>query len=272
MSIADKLTTISNNEQSVYNAGVRDGRKKPYIDSSKITDYSSFFANNKQMALINNIDTSNATNFAQMFYQNTQVVTAPVMDTSKGTSFTSMFTGASNLTSVPQLDVSNAANLTSLFNSCVKIQTLPVLDTSKCTVFEYFCYWANQLINISQLDTSNGTKFKYAFADCKRLVSLPTLDISKATDVSNMFFECFALKNITFSGEITLSISFSDSPLTVDSVKSIITALKDYSATTTKRTLTLKSTVKEAIIAEGETAPGDIAWIAYAQTKGWTVA
>lgn len=107
---------------------------------------------------------------------------------------------------------------------------------------------------------------------CRSIGTIPTLDISKATNVADMFAECYALKNITFEGEITLSISFADSPLTVDSVKSIITALNDYSGTSTTRTLTLKASSKEAIISEGETAPGGITWTAYAQTKGWTVA
>ena len=89
---------------------------------------------------------------------------------------------------------------------------------------------------------------------------LHTIEVlrSRETTVytSNAFERCQALKNITFEGVIGRNISFSSSPLSGESMKSVITHLKDYLGTTSEYTytVTFKTSAFEALEAEGATA------------------
>ena len=70
------------------------------------------------------------------------------------------------------------------------------------------------------------------------------------------------LANIIFEGTIAKDINFIDNPLTHDSLMSIINALKDFSGTTTTKTLSLHADAK-ARLSEAE--------IAIATQKGWSL-
>lgn len=93
------------------------------------------------------------------------------------------------------------------------------------------------------------------------------------TSYNTPFHNCTRLKNITFEGVIDRSLSFSDSPLTVESIKSIISCLKDYSGTTSEFTckVTFSSACKEALEAEGATSPNGNLWSEYVTDLGWTL-
>ena len=82
------------------------------------------------------------------------------------------------------------------------------------------------------------------------------------------FYKCNQLKNIKFEGVIGQTISFSSSPLTVESMKSIITHLKDYSGLTDDSGNSLEKaytlTLKSSCVTELETAEftdDDKAWL-----------
>jgi hypothetical protein len=77
------------------------------------------------------------------------------------------------------------------------------------------------------------------------------------------FSGCTALQNITFEGDIAQNMYFGDSPLTVDSMNNIISCLRDYTGTTTTKTLTL-GTTNLAKLSDSEKA--------IATQKGWTLA
>lgn len=71
-----------------------------------------------------------------------------------------------------------------------------------------------------------------------------------------------------------MSLSFSYSPLTVESMKSIITALKDYSGTTSEYTykITFSSACVTALEAEGATAEYNgeaCTWTDLIENKKW---
>ena len=162
------------------------------------------------------------------------------MNTSNGTNFNGMFSGCSNLTTIPQLNTSNGTEFGNVFNNCSNLTTIP------------------------QLDTSNGTGFINMFGSCSKLTTIPQLNVSKSTFFSNTFNNCASLKNITFTGSINASVSFSSSTLlTYESVKSILTACSN-TTTTTSKTLSFKVTHTDV---DGELA----ALVATCNTKGWTI-
>ena len=148
---------------------------------------------------------------------------------------------------------------------------------------------AEMLANLGiTIDFSNCTLFGSMFTNAFGITETPPIDLSKATTTSsmfvnadikiigtltcsegtvlatNMFDNLTLLENITFAGVIPSSIAFAkSSKLTYNSIMSIANALKDYSGTTTKPTLTLHANAKARL------SESDIATIT---EKGWTLA
>ena len=162
-------------------------------------------------------------------------------------------------------DTSNGTNFSYMFNNCSALTTVPALNTSKGTNFSYMFYQCSALTSIPALNTSNGTDFNYMFNYCRNLTSIPQLDLSKATSsssLSNMFRECSALVDLNIVGTINATgLNVQQSPLSHDSLMSIINALDTKTSGTYKVTLgatnLAKLTADEIAIAEG---------------KGWTLA
>ena len=94
----------------------------------------------------------------------------------------------------------------------------------------------------------------------------------KITSFSNPFQGCTKLANVTIEGVIDQSISFSPCPLTVASMKSIISCLKDYSGTENEGDykLTFSSTCWDTLEADS-TSPTGTTWREYVQNLGWTI-
>lgn len=95
------------------------------------------------------------------------------------------------------------------------------------------------------------------------------------TSTNSVFYGCSKLANITFEGVIDRSISFSACPLTVASMKNIISCLKDYTGSSEySYTLTLKSSAFSALEAEGATAEyngASCTWAELADNKKWNL-
>ena len=94
------------------------------------------------------------------------------------------------------------------------------------------------------------------------------------TGFSSTFYNCSKLKNITFEGVIDKSISFSASPLSVASMKNIISCLKDFSGTDSEFTykVTFSSACITTLEAEGTTAEYNgeaCTWIDLINNKKW---
>ena len=112
------------------------------------------------------------------------------------------------------LDFSNATDCYSLFALCYNMTHIPELNFTK---------W-------SQLNNT--------FYECRKLHTIDKIIIPNCTSIaSDPFYNCIALANIVFEGVISANISLAYSPLSKDSITSVINAL---SATATSKTLTLK--------------------------------
>jgi hypothetical protein len=153
------------------------------------------------------------------------------------------------------------------------------LDFSKCTNSGY-AFDNAMLTRIPEIDNSKST-FTAMFRQAPGLTRLTTIDKVICSDEGDQNFTqtfnyCSALQNITFEGVIGRSISFSSSPLTVDSMKSIISCLKDYSTESPfNYTLTLKDSCKTALESDTETVEFNGATYTYFElitAKGWNLA
>lgn len=144
-------------------------------------------------------------------------------------------------------------------------------NTPNSTVYQRMFYANRKLKALPQMKSNKVTNFNRMCDGCWYLETVEEIDVSSATITTNIFWACDRLKEIRFVGEIPISISFQHSPLSIASLKSIITHLKNYAGTDKEYTytLTLSSVSKTALEAEGATSPNNNLWTEYIDDLGW---
>lgn len=119
-----------------------------------------------------------------------------------------------------------------------------------------------------------------SFRDCTELETIEVIRMCEGSGASTniLFLNCKSLKNITFEGVIPITIGFADCPLTVESMKSIISCLKDFTGTGTsnefKYTVTFNSKAFNELEKEGATAEYNGAactWAELIDNKKWNL-
>lgn len=126
----------------------------------------------------------------------------------------------------------------------------------------YFFYKASTS-ELPELEVYGHTPTQF-FGYCRNLETIRKLTIHYNARWNTAFDYCDKLKNIEFGGEIPMDISFKHCPLTVKSLKSVITHLANYAGNTTKEyayTVTFKTSTFEALESEGFTEE-DKEWLA----------
>lgn len=167
----------------------------------------------------------------------------------------------------------NVGDLEKHFNECGII-----FDTQNCTNF-------SQAFSYSYITTFPVLHFKVItdasqiFASCVKLHTIRKIIFESGanTAFSSAFSGCSALSNIDeIEGSIERNISFSSSPLTADTIKRIISCLKDYSGTDSEysNTLTLKSSAFSKLETGGATAEYNgeaCTWAELVDNKKWNL-
>lgn len=210
---------------------------KPYIDTSKITDFSYFCYKKARLNILEIFDTSNGESFDNMFSSITDSfppALPKVLDTSKGKTFTSMFANCYNYEELPTINTTNATTLSNLYSQCSKMTNVAILDTSNCEAFDYMFNGCTQLIEIPTINTSKGKKFARMFNGCSKLETI-SLTTASANFETTTFNGCIALKNITI-GEgwnVNIYLHYSNN-LTVESLHGMIENLADLTGQTAK--------------------------------------
>lgn len=108
------------------------------------------------------------------------------------------------------------------------------LDTSNSVRFQY-AFAVNNMTHLPKISTvSNtyGNGLDKTFIRAKFLQSIEELELKPdgSQKFPNTFSECTSLKDIVITGTIGEDINFQDCPLSVESMISIITHLKNYVA------------------------------------------
>lgn len=240
MSIADKLTTVAENEPKVFEAGKK-AQNKEFWD-----DY--------LCALNNNND---AFNYfagygwnARSFY--------PTQHIKPRGNATTMFGYCSR--------IRDFLDLAGRLDECkVKLDTSGVTHATQM-------FTMSGITHIPKLDFTNVTAtFDRVFNNCTRLTKIDEWVMStKANAFNTPFNGCTELTDLTISGTIYRSFDCSPCPLTPESMKSVINALADYSSENTgKYTVSFNSTCWTVLEADS-TAPDGGTWKDYVYyTKGW---
>ena len=231
MNIAEKLTTIAENEKKVYDAG-------------KQAQYDLFWDKIQQ--------NGTRTNYSYAFanWVECENIFYPKYDIKPVGSIANMFSGFMSYVSLPAV--------------CAK-QGI-VMDFSKVTSFSYFMYNYCAIWRLGVIDCSSTKSLSNAFMMASSLITIDKLILHEGiTSYTDCFTYVGNLKNITIEGTIAgngFNVS-GCTKLTHESLMSIINALKDYSGTTTTKTITLGST-NLAKLTDVEKA--------IATEKGWTLA
>lgn len=137
-------------------------------------------------------------------------------------------------------------------------------------------------VDLSNVKGTSNTFFGYTEGNPSKLETIGLLIIpadGSMTMGSNFFQNCSALANITISGQIATSINMQwCTSLTVDSMKSIILALKDFDGNggtiegAWTQTITFPDECWTALEADGTFAPNGENWKSYVENKlAWNV-
>lgn len=119
--------------------------------------------------------------------------------------------------------------------------------------------------------------YYYTWARCGKLHTIELIRSNADTRFESAFSTCSSLKNVRFEGEIGRNLSISYSPLSMESLKSIISHLVDYKGTENEGTytLTLKDTCKTALESDTEMIEFNGQTYTYFNlitAKGWNLA
>lgn len=148
-----------------------------------------------------NINTSNGTNFSNIFYNCSKLINViNTGDFSKGLNFTNAFRGCKSLTdeTIKNLKFDNITNGFGMFGYGTKITQLPKFNHETITNMGEM-FWDSSLSDLGETDLSfpNVTNADYIFGQTQ-ITKVPNLFLPKATSAKGLFQNCSKL--ITISG------------------------------------------------------------------------
>lgn len=216
------------------------GIAKPYIDSSKMLNFSRFFARvngyiPNDLSLLPYLDTSNAIDVSSMFDRNndeynTEFIEVPQLDLRNAVYCNDMFYNA-YVATIPSLDLRKATDCSSMFFNAYWLESCGFLDTRSCENFRTLFFQCHKLKTMDGLRTENGTNFSQMFQMCASLISIgDELDFGKATNVTSAFDACRSLQEVRFKAIRVFDDNLSFircQALSVESLLSILNALSD---------------------------------------------
>lgn len=268
MAISEKLTAIAENQQKVYDAGYAKGKAdggdtetayQEGYDAGKQSEYDRFWNGYQE----NGERGGYLYAFAGRGW--TDETFKPKWDLRPVASANFMFRDSYITDMVSNLEVCGVA-----------------LDFSSCQALEYaFAY--SQITRLGIIDTRAATKLSYMCYSCKNLTEIEKVIFADdgMQEGSNPFLLCNSLQEIRIEGAIGTTVSFLNSPLSVESMKSIILALIDNTGTgfeyqtSVKFSTTCWNALEATIDADDETTlppDGGTSWKDYVfSTLSWNV-
>ena len=133
---------------------------------------------------------------------------------------------------------------------------------------------AENLEEVYDLKLPKPATMQSMFDGCFSLKRIEKLSVKSLTTFTNTFKNCESLTDITIDGTIGQSISFQYSPLSVASMKSVISHLEE---TTLTKSVTFTDACWEALEASGKpyddglTTDETLTWKNYVISLGWNV-
>ena len=146
----------------------------------------------------------------------------------------------------------------------------PINTKSGSTPCRYAFYQAKGITDTKVPIYANASNCDYMFGQCDALETIRELRVLETQSFTETFNWCNVLKNVVFTGTIGKSINLSYSPLTPESMKSVISCLKNYSGTSSELVNTISFTgACWAALEADSTAPDGGTWEEYVYNLGW---
>ena len=272
MSIAEKLTTIAENEQKVFEAGYNEGKQEGYgegqldgyndgydtgVIDGRQAEYDEFWDNYQE----NGNRTDHQSAFGNFCWNKDTF--KPKYNIKPAGAYM-MFRNFNNVSTNEPIDlVEHLAELG------------VTLDFSNMSTNTYLFERA-KISRVGVVNFANGGALENPFLNCSALETIEGLVFSRYGGQIwyNAFNGCSNLKNVNIiTGKIGREANLSACPLTAQSAINFINALADYSGTSSEYVYSIKfsSTTKEALEALGNAAPNGVTWLEYAKAKGWNI-
>jgi hypothetical protein len=208
MSIAEKLTTIAENQQAVYDAGKQADRDAFW---DEIQDYGNRTA--YQMAF-----KYWGSEYTRPKYK---IATADISDLNN----TFMY----------------CKNLKKVESAYFDFSNHPTGSSANSQSANYLFYGCNNLEEIEDIGIPAESYYYYAFMQCGKLHTIAVIRSTATTWFTDAFNSCYALANVTFEGVVGQNINLSwSTKLSHDSIMSLINCLETKSGET--KTVTLGTT------------------------------
>jgi hypothetical protein len=153
-----------------------------------------------------------------------------------------------------------------------EIEAITNIDWSECTNFEQACQDLSKVTRLGVIDLRKATNLTNAFIYMTELTTIDKIIFGDSTP-NITFAQDTSLENIKTEGVISNDIAFKNSPLSVESLKSIISCLKDYTGTTSEYTkkVTFLTSAFDVLESEGNTSPNGNSWAEYIDDLKWNL-
>lgn len=246
MSIAEKLQTIAENEQKVYNTA---------YDIGHIQGHENGYA----MGLKEGLEVGNMQG-KEAEYNAFWDTFLPENLTAENSAYLFSGKGWNNTTFNPNKDliVPNGAqryfHVTGELDLKAKLEERGLkFDFSKCANITYLAY-STSITRFPELDCRNIKSLNFFLQNNTKLVSIDKVILNESgnqTFASTSFGMNTKLEQVEFEGVIGNDLSFCDCPLNFESLVSVVIALSE---TTTGKTLTLKKSAVDKAFESSEGA------------------
>ena len=167
----------------------------PPLNSTIVTSFSGTFRSCSSLRYIPAISTSNVTTFSGTFSYCSSLLYVPTINAENAITIQSMFTNCYLIRNITIHTSSLCSNFSSAFSGCYLLKSVTGLDTSSGTDFSHMFRYCNN-IELPTLDTHNGINFSSMFENVLSIIDAPSLDLSKGTLFDSMFMNCHNLKSI----------------------------------------------------------------------------
>ena len=182
-----------------------------------------------------------------------------------------------NITFCPKYDMKPSNLYMAFWKSKIKGDLVEILananvtlDTKDATSVQY-AFASTEFTRIGEIDVrkvTSGGNLTYFVQSSKLLTTIDKIICIETTPWQSSSFQyCEKLANITFEGVIGTTINFQWSPLSVESMKNIISCLKPGAG----KTITFKEDCWTALEASGAPPSGEGTWREYVtNVLGWS--
>lgn len=285
MSIADKLTTIAENEQKVYDTGYNIGNSDGYYRGYQLgldDGYNEGYASGDVNGYERGHTDGESVGYDKGVVDGKQAEYDAFWDAyqqyGERTNYTLAFAGGNDAKELAN-NVWNDNNFypkyditlyTSTFNRCYvtnlkqRLIDCGVKISGGSTIW-YYTFYKSKITHIPDISMIEANNIQHAFNGCTNLVSIDGLKVTETCSFTSAFANCTALEHVIFYGTIgsnSLNLQWSD--LDYESLTSIKNILADKSTDTsgTSWVVTLGSNNKAKYT---ETDLEEIG------AKGWTI-